>query len=511
MPPPETKDDHHQGREVHLQLWRDIIKYFPSVILPRMTGILTVPIITRLFPPEVFGTYALVMANVAVLNSAALTGIGSSLLRFLPERAGDPEGEGDLLSTLITISLGICVMISVGGLVVLHIFSEPIGRRFEVLMAVGFVLFTTNGLFGLVSLVLRSAGKAGIFSTIQLVSGYGGLALGLLLVLVFKFGIEGLLIGNVFTGIVGIGLAWPAAMAGRRVVPGRLSRAVLRQIMGFAFYISLGNAAYWLLSFSDRWLLRLMRGAEEVGLYAASYDLTGKTTQLFVVAFGLALAPLSIATWEGSGRRITEHLLAASTRTYILVMLPATVGLSLLARPLISVLATPTYVRGAAIVPFIAFAMLLFGLLDIVGRGLTLSKRPDIEARNFLLAGLVNVALNLLLIPRFGIMAAAFSTLCGYIALLALHVRSVRQFVTWRFPWTSLARVVVACGLMAVVVVGLPSILPPIRNLPRLLLLSFTGAVVYAAAIVALGEVSFSQLRSLFAREPRPTDGGTAG
>jgi O-antigen/teichoic acid export membrane protein len=499
----ESRDAAHHGREAHRQLWRDIIKYFPSVIIPRLTGIITVPIVTRLFPPAVFGNYALVMANVTILNSAILTGIGSCLLRFLPERTSDPRREGELLSTIFTLAIALSVIVSAVGLIGLHLLGPRIGMDSGNLMAVGFVLFATNGIFALVSLVLRSAGKAGLYSTIQLVSGYGGLAFGLLLVLVFHFGIRGLLIGNVLAGLLGISLAWPVAMRGKRVRPWALSKPVLREILGFAFFVSMGNAAYWLLSSSDRWLLRIFRGANDVGLYSASYDITGKTTQMGIIAFGLALQPLSISTWEGRGREATEHLLTDSTRTYVVVMLPAAIGLSLLARPLISLIATASYVGGARIIPFVALSMFLFGLLDIAGRGLTLSKRPDIEARNLLLAGVTNVSLNLLLIPRFGIMAAALSALCGYVVLLALHVASVRRYVTWRFPWASFARVSLACGVMALVVFALGWVLAPMRNLPRLLLLSAAGALTYALAIVGLREVSLSGVRELFSRPAR--------
>ena len=487
------------GSRVHHQLWGDILKYIPAVLLPRLTGIITVPIITHLFRPELYGAYALVLANVAVLNSATLTGIGSSLLRFLPEYENDPEGERKLLSTLFTTAMAICVGVSVVGLVVLFLLSPHYRPHYTQLMMVGLLLYCGNGIFNLVAQMLRSARKPGLFSTIQLVSGYGGLAFGLMLVLVFKVGIQGLLIGSVVAALLGAGLGWRAAMGGRTIRFSGFSPEVLKHVLWFAFFVSIGNAAFWLLSYSDRWLIQRFQGTDAVGLYSIGYDLTGRTTMLFVSTFGLALQPLSISTWEASGREATERFLAASTRMYLLIMLPATVGLSVLAKPLVGALAAPAYARGADVVPFIAVALFLFGLLDIAGRGLTLNKRPDLEARNFLFAGLANVGLNLMLIPRFGIVGAAFSSLMGYLVLFALHVRSVRSFVTWHFPWASFARIGIACALMAGGVMWLDRVLPEVHRIARLGLLAGSGAVIFAAVLFALREVTPSSLRQFHA------------
>ncbi len=303
-------------------------------------------------------------------------------------------------------------------------------------------------------------------------------------------GIEALLIGAVLASLAAIGLAWRPAMQGRALRPRHFSGGLARELLGFSFFISAGNAAYWLLSLSDRWLLRIFRGPEDVGLYGVSYDISGKTIMLFVTAFGLALQPLSISAWAARGREATEEFLASSTRTYLLIMMPATVGLGLLATALVGLLAAPAYQPGAIVVPFVAVAMFLYGLLDIAGRGLILNKRPDLEARNFLIAGGASVALNFLLIPSFGILAAAVVTSLGYLTLLLLHAATVRRHLRWRFPWVTFFKCCVACLVMSVVVLGVRHSLIHTARGVDVLAAVMSGAVTYGVAIVALGEIS---------------------
>lgn len=477
------------GRAAHHELWRDIVRYFPAVILPRLTGILTVPILTRLFPPEIMGTYMLVLANVAALGSAFLSGFGASLMRYLPEREGSEEARGRLATTLFVMAGGIVLAVMIAGAVVL-LSTGRLEKRFGQLMVWGLLLFAVTGALNLVSIVLRAQRHVGRYTTIQMVSGYGGLGLGLLLVLGFRMGIEGMLIGSTLATLVSLALAWRLAMGGRPLRLAWFDRTLGRELLGFSLFISLGNAAYWLLSLSDRWLLRIFQGADDVGLYGVSYDLTSKTTVMFVTAFGLALQPLSVASWESRGREATEAFLASSTRTYLLVMMPATVGLSLLARAIVSILAAPAYQPGAIVVPFVAAAMFLYGLLDIAGRGLTLNKRPDLEARNFLVAGGVSVGLNLLLIPRFGILAAGVVTTIGYLTLLLMHAATVQRHVRWRFPWLTAVRAGLACGVMAAVVIGVRSALFHAPRGVDLASAVVAGALAYAITLALLGELS---------------------
>lgn len=499
-PVPAQAPDPRGPVVTHRDLLHDILKYFPGVILPRLAGFISVPIVTRLFPPEIYGTYALVLASITVLSSAALSGISAALLRFLPAYEKDACSEERLLSTVFTMAGVVSIAVVLLGVAVLAA-TDRFSRRFGVLMGFGLLLFFANGMLALLSILLRSQRRAGLYSALQLLGGYGGLALGLALILGLGLGIHGLIIGNTVAAFVGAGLAWHAAMRGRAIALRMFSRDVMREILRFAVFISLGNAAYWLLSLSDRWLLRLMRGAEEVGLYSVSYDLTSKTTMLFVAAFGLALQPLSISAWESHGRKGAEDFLASSTRTYVLVMLPATVGLGLLASALVGLLAAPEYQAGDVVVPFVAGAMFLYGLLDIAGRGLTLNKRPDIEARNFLIAGLLVVTLNIPLIPRFGIVGAAATTLVGYLVLLLLHARSVQQHAAWRFPWGTLFRCGMACVVMGVVVLAVKGSLATAPRGLDVLAAAAAGALTYGAMILVVGELSpnraIRMLRSL--------------
>ena len=111
-------------------------------------------------------------------------------------------------------------------------------------------------------------------------------------------------------------------------------------------------------------------------------------------------------------------------------------------------------------------------------------------------AGLVNVGLNLLLVPRYGYMAAAITTLIGYIVLLALMVISSRKYFIWDFPFRSLGRAVLSSAIMGAVVypVGNSLTSSPLLNLLAAIPL---GLLSYFALLLLLGEVQTNEKRVL--------------
>jgi len=66
------------------ELIKDMAKYLPSYIAPALVGLIAIPILTRLFAPEEYGLYVLVMATVSVLTSVAIGWLSESVVRFFP-------------------------------------------------------------------------------------------------------------------------------------------------------------------------------------------------------------------------------------------------------------------------------------------------------------------------------------------------------------------------------------------------------------------------------------------
>jgi len=193
----------------------------------------------------------------------------------------------------------------------------------------------------------------------------------------------------------------------------------------------------------------------DVGLYSVSYNISSKSIELLVSLFLLSISPLLMNTWERDGQEATEKSLIMVTRVYLIVCLPAVVGLSVLAFPFVALLTTPEYQEGYKIFGLVASSSFLWGLVSISQTGMTIKKQTRRLGANQIIGALVHIGLAVLLVPRIGYTAAAISTVIGYSVLLVLQTMSSRHHITWRFPFTTFRNVLAASSLMGLVAHGI--------------------------------------------------------
>jgi O-antigen/teichoic acid export membrane protein len=129
-------------------------------------------------------------------------------------------------------------------------------------------------------------------------------------------------------------------------------------------------------------------------------------------------------------------------------------------------------------------------------------------ARNQILAAVANLILNLVLIPAFGFMGAALSTLLSFSFLAGLQALSGASFLTWHWPLKSLWRVLVASAIMGGIVFLIGTSIRTDTTTWQVinLLVSITvGVLIYALILWGFGEISPLKLLDLFRAEDRIT------
>jgi len=283
-------------------------------------------------------------------------------------------------------------------------------------------------------------------------------------------------------------------------------RSDFRQLWAFALPFTIGNLAFWSLSLADRYIVEVLRGSYEVGLYSVAAKIPQRSIQLLVGLFFLVPAPIISRLWEERGRQATEEALTAFTRMFCLMVIPAVAGLALVAAPLMRLLADEAYFAGYPVIGLVACAAAGLGLSDLGSSGCLVTNRTHLIARNQCLAAGAGLILNLIFVPVLGFIGAALSAALSFSFLAGLQAITSARFLTWRWPLRSLWRVLVASAAMAgsvlLVRAGLPSD-TTVWQVVNLLLSIAIGALVYGAVLWALGEISPPQLRGLIGADPR--------
>ena len=433
---------------------KDLAIYAPSQFLPALTVFITTPILTRLFPPAEYGYWALAASVSAFLVSVAASGFGSAVLRFYP--AYKARATLNIFFATVGVSAGSAItVVAAFSFLTLLLFKEHIPPALYPLLPLVIMIFIAESIFTIFTAVMRAQGRSGSFTSFQLFIRYGSFAVGILLILVLGLRVEGLLWGNFLTVLLTLPFLIFLATKGVSIHPGYFRRRDALQIWQYAWPLILGNVAMWGLRVSDLFIISSFRPERDVGLYSVSYNLSAKSIELLVGLFLLSVSPLIYGTWESEGRDATEKTMTMVTRVYLVLCLPTAVGLSVLAFPLIALLTTPDYSEGSRIVGFVAFSSFAWGLANIAMMGIAIKKRARRIGANQIMAASTHIGLQLLLVPRFGYVAAAISTLIGYTVLLVLQALASRPYLTWRFPFSTLRNVIVASVIMGLAAWGI--------------------------------------------------------
>jgi len=477
---------------------KDMAIYGPAKLLPALTAFITTPILTRLFLPAEYSYYALAGGVISFLVALAASGFGTAAIRFYP--AYKAESRLKVYFAALGVSLGAVIsLIAAISFLVLFLIKGSLPPALVRLLPIALLIYIGQSIYSVFMAVLRVQGRSGAFTSFELMLNYCGLAIGLLLVAVWGLRVEGLLWGTLLILILMLPFLISLATRGVGIHPkdSRLPDAL--ELWHFAWPMALGNVAMWGLRISDLFIIRSFRTEQDVGIYSVSYNISSKSVELLVALFLLSVGPLVFNTWESQGKDATEKTLTMVSRVYLVLCLPAALGMSVLSFPFVALLTTPQYFEGSRIVGFVSFSSFAWGLANIAMMGAAIKKKARRIGTNQIAAAATHIGLQFLLVPRFGYLAAAFSTLIGYTVLLVLHTLTSRPHLAWRFPFSTLRNVMVASAVMGFAAWGTYRLSGAgNKSSPAFLFLSILVAVpTYFACLWLLGEASKEEKKKI--------------
>nr|WP_321487496.1 oligosaccharide flippase family protein [uncultured Draconibacterium sp.] len=226
-----------------------------------------------------------------------------------------------------------------------------------------------------------------------------------------------------------------------------LQFSILREMLEYGFPLMLASVSGVLLATMDRYMLSSMSSLEKTGIYSLGFKIANTLKVVITTSLGLALSPLKMKRiGHASNQRLYSKINTYSSFIFIVSL----IALSLFSLELIKVFSgSKIYWQANSIVPIISFS-LLFGLMkDNTLIGLNITKKTKIIGSLIFVTSLINIGLNILLIPTFDIFGAAFATLISQVFFFS----SVTYFAQKAYPipyeWKKIGLMI---GLASVIV-----------------------------------------------------------
>jgi O-antigen/teichoic acid export membrane protein len=470
--------------------------YILGRLVPAVAAALSIVILARLLGRTQYGVFVLLSGGTYTVGQVASQWIQMSVLRFVPGRldgaeAGDLDGALiaalSLLSAAIVISAAVLVLVS--ALIPDRFWG--LGRYIPVFAALTVVTLVVSCL-QVRFIAQRSPARLGLYAGANAISD---LALPAFVVLLL--------------GRTGVAAAWALVLSSLIWLgPMALDLRLHRTCRSMAGLIASGRA--WLhlwvsygtplsgwflnlqvLAYGGRYVLTVLRGPAEVGLYAAVYDLVNKGVHLVANAIELAVYPVVMRAADKHREAEMTAGVRWALRAYVLLMLPALVIGIAWERPLVALFFPREFQPGYQIIPFVAVGVAAWHLSIILQKFLEARRRTKAVFAISGVAAMAGVALNLALIPAYGYMGAAAACLLAYCILLVGVALPTRGQILDAVPWRTLRSVLVA----ALVMVAATLVAPAFRSGLSTSLVGTAGFMIIALAAYALTLICIGELR----------------
>lgn len=432
------------------RLSKDSLIYGLGGAAARYTGLLLLPIYTRVFRPDEYGILESIVNLSALLLAITMLGLDGAmpLLYF----ATDSPSERRRLSTLwIGIAAGVAVpvtalLIAGAGIVSLLATGTP---RYADLFALGAAVLPFTLLQTVCSILLRLTFRPRPYALLNFSLTTLTALLSIYLVVFQHLGLAGALWGTLIGTVAVSAVSLWAVRAQLDLASLRgAAGATARRLLQLGLPLVPAGIALWIISFSNTYFLIQFVGSDEAGIFRVGARLAA-LLGLGILAFQLAWTPFSLSIAREPDAPATYARVAT---LYTAGGVGAAVLMAGLAPLLVQIFARgEDYGPAAAVIGLLALGAVALGAYYVVATGVNLAQRTGQIAWTTLVSAAVSLALNALLIPPWGIIGAGLAGLAANLTSTTLIFR-VSQRV-WPLPFQTgrlLATWLIGSGCVAV-------------------------------------------------------------
>ena len=415
-------------------------------LVSRVIAVLLLPVYTRYLTPEDYGKIETLLALTTVMGLLLRAGITSAFFRFYFD-VDDDEGRRRVLRTsfwftMVAGTVGLGLLLALAGPVAELLFGSS--ESADLVRAAGVALWATVNYEQLTAL-FRVEERSLAFVCASLANIFLTIGLTLLLVVALEKGPLGVIVGN-FSGTL---LVYLALLGYRREQLGlQFDRGLLREMNRFGLPLVPTALFLWVTNFSDRFFLVKLADVAEAGLYSVGVRIASAMV-LLLTAFRTA--------WPAFAYSIKDEAEARRTYAYVLTYLTVVtawvaLALTLLSPWLVDVLATDDFAESSRVVGPLAFSTVAYAAYIVVAIGVGRARRTQFNWVVTAAAALVNVALNLALIPPYGMMGAAVATVAAYATMAVGMAWWSQRIYPVPYQWRRVG--IAALGAVVLVVAG---------------------------------------------------------
>jgi O-antigen/teichoic acid export membrane protein len=470
-----------------------------NLIRVAANGVLIIVLTRYLMTPAEYGLLFYGLSILGVVAIFGTLGLPSSLARYVTEY--DETAPGQVphiltasLAALLVLSVGIGIVVTLGSPWLAGRLGEP---GLAPILALGVAYLTLKTLVKYLVSVYQGLNRvtysALVRSTSSIVRVLAAIAL-----VVLGFGavgaFAGYLVGFAAGVTVGFVCLYRRFYTAYDRAPAR-EEGLLRRIVEYSVPLTATRGASVLDKKVDTVLVGALLNPAAVSFYTISKQV-GEVAITPAQSLGFTISPTFGEQKAGDSADRAARLYEQSLEHVLLLYVPATVGLFLVAEPLVRHVFGQAYLGAAPVLQVMSLYVLVNAVSKITSDGLDFLGQASERAKVKTAMAVANFVLNLLFIPAFGVVGAAMATVLTYTVYTLANVYIIGQELPIRFTET----VGTLSGITAVSVVmgvGVFTTRPYISGVPTLLAVVGFGVALWGTLATVGGLLDLRRIVAL--------------
>jgi O-antigen/teichoic acid export membrane protein len=460
---------------------RAILSVGSLTLLIALRDLILLSLLTKAIGAHDYGLWCQVQVTFEIMAFSASLGLPYAMTRFMASMEKREEIQELFNSVFLTALLSAAVIT-----ILLVVFSSFIARAFfegiiRIVIITAFIALLSV-LDNTCLSYFRSFQRMGAYSIAVVSRSYGEIILVAFLVLA-GYAIYGVLIAVLVARSVSfivlyflvrsqLGFKWPCFTR-------------VRECLDFSLPLISSNISGWILTSADRFVISYFLGATAVGVYSAGYYIGSIPLGVSALLTTVLLPRLSKSYDENEMNEVKTYM-GSCLRYSLAIIIPFVCQAALLSKQLLLMFANPEVAaQGSLVVPIIALSTLFYGVQAVIGFIIELVKKTRISGVIWAISALVNLGLDILVVPISGIWGgingAALTTLVTYALAMVLTVYfSFREF-KFDIGWQFIIKCLAASSIMSLVV----WLIQPQGTVATILTI-IAGTVVYTIVLIFL-------------------------
>lgn len=382
----------------------------------RLISFFLVPLYTYVLSTEEYGTVDLISTVGTVVMPILILNISEAVMRFCLDHGADHK---KIMST----GLMILFAATLSGAFLIPIFYLiPVFSAYSLLIYAYIISLAYSQVF---LCYLRGQEKVTAYSVGSIIHTASAAGLNILFLVVFQWGISGYLLAYTVSNVITAIYAACAGRADRAIREFGIDRELTVSMIRFSVVLIPNSFMWWIINSSDRVMVTAFIGVAANGIYAAAYKIP---SMLSTVSEVFNQAWLYSAIREKNSADETEYH-NDMYNNMVQVLTVVTAGVLLFIKPFLWLYVAPEYYSAWIYTPYLLIGFMFLSLATFLSTHYMMHKDSLGFLMSSIMGALVNIILNLLLIPVIGVVGAALATCVSYISVFLFRAVHTKKYI----------------------------------------------------------------------------------